>query len=304
MGCWNQTCSLTNLPITAGDEIVLIPLVENFGKPLVGLRYDTNDNYEVLGFPIYGKYNDYGGIENTSTNKYNFEFFQQLEMHEYVSYGKTDTSKPIEFIPDKFETFLNDHICEESTYIIYKDEVKNFNYMMVHKELYNKLIDEMGNIIPYDQSKILRELTKERILHKLQDIETERKKWELYDDKKWFDKYIFQEKVNDCCSLGLCDTSITYDFIMESLLDNLDESLIDELTDMIIFKRVLMYLRKGYLTISGAGSQMNDLYFHKILSEFVLQFINKKIEDAKVYLTAGETFDENKFLLNTVWWRY
>ena len=61
MGCWNETCFLTNVPICWGDEIVAIPLMKTSGG--MGDCRPTKHYHPTLAF-IYGKYDDYGGIED------------------------------------------------------------------------------------------------------------------------------------------------------------------------------------------------------------------------------------------------
>lgn len=62
MGCWNATCNISNLPIYAGDDIVLILLMQTTQNVEFNVCYPT-DNFVPYAFPIFGKYDDYGGIE-------------------------------------------------------------------------------------------------------------------------------------------------------------------------------------------------------------------------------------------------
>lgn len=66
MGCWNETCGLTQMPIEGGDPVRLFLLVKN--------RYSQEDRDSVLhyasdlwrpfGLPLKGTYDEYGRIEN------------------------------------------------------------------------------------------------------------------------------------------------------------------------------------------------------------------------------------------------
>ena len=64
MGCFNETCMLSNLPILAGDEIVTLLLMETEEG-----RGSCNPGvfFHPVPFMIYGKYNDYGGVENPTS---------------------------------------------------------------------------------------------------------------------------------------------------------------------------------------------------------------------------------------------
>jgi hypothetical protein len=63
MGCWNKTCGLSNLHITAGDEVYVFVIEEGTDK--TDRCYSTAFWKPVL-LPFMSKYNDYGGGEESS----------------------------------------------------------------------------------------------------------------------------------------------------------------------------------------------------------------------------------------------
>ena len=75
MGCWNGTCVLTNLPIMADEEVIVLLL--NEGKSYdkyVGNHCHSNTYYSLLPLFFEGKYNDYGAVEECHG-----EFVQDIE---------------------------------------------------------------------------------------------------------------------------------------------------------------------------------------------------------------------------------
>ena len=67
MGCWNETCGLTQLPICGGDPVRMFLIVER--KPPRGYTRDhvmhySSDLWRPYGLPIKGTYDEYGGLEN------------------------------------------------------------------------------------------------------------------------------------------------------------------------------------------------------------------------------------------------
>ena len=62
MGCWNKTCGLSNLPITAGKEAYVFVLEKSESDDHC---YATH-LYKPLLLPFVTEYNDYGGGENSS----------------------------------------------------------------------------------------------------------------------------------------------------------------------------------------------------------------------------------------------
>lgn len=69
MGCWNETCGLTQLPIFSGDPVRLFFLnyVGNAEENHAGHCY-TNDIWSPQYLPVTARYNDYGGVEDVVEN--------------------------------------------------------------------------------------------------------------------------------------------------------------------------------------------------------------------------------------------
>lgn len=77
MGSFNKIGFLSSLPISAGDDTALIFLKPNKYAEKGGTTYST-DWYEPIFLPIFGRYDDYGKIENikqTSSVKFIEDFF-------------------------------------------------------------------------------------------------------------------------------------------------------------------------------------------------------------------------------------
>jgi hypothetical protein len=60
MGCWNETCAVSRLPIFEDDPVVGVLLVDMGGTP----GFATTSAFAPIGLPIRGAYNDYGGIKD------------------------------------------------------------------------------------------------------------------------------------------------------------------------------------------------------------------------------------------------
>lgn len=59
MGCWNETCIVSNLPITCGDEVAMTIVTKNED----GEWYKPNSLFYISPIMFYGEYNDYGSGE-------------------------------------------------------------------------------------------------------------------------------------------------------------------------------------------------------------------------------------------------
>ena len=61
MGCWNETCMVSNLPIESEDEVVLFVLDRTAGAHVPSTY--PSDQWTPLSTPIFGKYDSYGCIK-------------------------------------------------------------------------------------------------------------------------------------------------------------------------------------------------------------------------------------------------
>lgn len=61
MGSWNGTCAISNLHIKAGQRVMVVMLLRN--AQTKSFCY-SNALYDVCPVPFYGKYDDYGGVDN------------------------------------------------------------------------------------------------------------------------------------------------------------------------------------------------------------------------------------------------
>lgn len=279
MGCWNETCFFSNLPIMAGERIVLIPLISSFGIESGKTCYVT-DNYSPMGFVFRGEYNDYGGIENYSVSNIINDFFSTKKIKKIYNKDVTEEdcikafkqsslkspmniaknlmqAEPIDFA--NIDEFLEHLIHEGLCYGIRKLPL---NFVMIHEELYDSLINEIGERIPYGQGKTFRKLWEENIYN--------------FKAKKEQDKKIWKELGMDivpCISspsqeIGIPGANGCYDFMLSKILEGRDD-LIDVLVDTVMLTTAVSLSRKGYLCLSGAGSQSQEYKIHLLLSNFI-----------------------------------
>lgn len=64
MGHYNETCGISQMPITAGDPVRMFLIVENkYGDTGPALSYNS-ELWKPFGLPLRGTYDEYGGLEN------------------------------------------------------------------------------------------------------------------------------------------------------------------------------------------------------------------------------------------------
>lgn len=120
MGSWSVSCGISNIAITSGNECAIIPLVEN--KSEYG-------GYLVSTLPIYGVYNDYGGMEDIVRD----ENVELIEKHLGITIDEF-----VQFLVDGKFTYNRSEInpiiakLEENNRL---EEVSNWRFMWVDKQV-------------------------------------------------------------------------------------------------------------------------------------------------------------------------
>ncbi len=112
MGSWSVYCGISNISITAGNQCVLLPLKKND-------TYEGYLPYLPATLPIFGKYNDYGGIECIEED----ENTKLIEEH----FGCK--------IQDFCNHFTDDDV-DKNSFTNFK-EFKKWKYMFIDRSVYD-----------------------------------------------------------------------------------------------------------------------------------------------------------------------
>lgn len=64
MGCWNETCGITQMPICGGDKVRMFLIVANDYEGYDDCHSYTTDLWRPFGLPLKGTYDEYGRIED------------------------------------------------------------------------------------------------------------------------------------------------------------------------------------------------------------------------------------------------
>jgi hypothetical protein len=96
MGCFNETCGISQLPICDGDNVLCFVLAEKKSilreKP--GIMFYPDGIFNVIMPPISGEYDDYGGIIDIEYNPVCENIMGVLDLYEInENYGKKEYKK-------------------------------------------------------------------------------------------------------------------------------------------------------------------------------------------------------------------
>ncbi len=155
MGCFDSVCSISHLPITEDDDIVLI-YVGSMSHNVYGRTV-----YRPIMFPIFGKYNDYGDIKDVDPDSFGLKMAQQLvtTMFTGVTLPTHHQQEPweifrdntrrgsVQLLPDRWtigsnkSKFVLDDTCQHDThtYTMHCGNGSNVARLLIHKNVYTHI---------------------------------------------------------------------------------------------------------------------------------------------------------------------
>ena len=200
MGSWNGTCLISQTSINSGDDVVGFILEDNVYQhqetrghiPSCGGFCYSNELYKPMLVPFFGKYNDYGSIEEIESTKITKMLTKEL--------GFESEEKLIDYCERDPET----------------NSSGKYQLCMIHRELYEMLMEEHKGWIKQDFDRHLDKINrvKERGLNK----KDEKMFLSLIDISNDYNKV--PEKVNpskDSPELRECFKILTLNSIMNNL---------------------------------------------------------------------------------------
>lgn len=142
MGCWNETCAISGLPILAGDECVEIYLSEN---PFYNVGSSHDDYFFVKYLPIYGIYDDYGSIRPNDED-------QKLVLFIVDDIANKPTNIPIKTLSKKdLDSFIDEGLYLKSSPKDHKKKLK-LERILIHKSIWDKILSM--NYVNYNETVI------------------------------------------------------------------------------------------------------------------------------------------------------
>lgn len=324
MGCWNETCALSNLPIIVGDRVKFLVLL-NIG--VAGKTYYYNDNYIPLCLPMSGEYDDYGAIENIEADEMTATFLSSQKFYmvdrsdkeikdekidsfsktlkhwgcsniSYVAMNSVLNLKEYDFV--SIEEFIRD-VSQDGMYFEHGGKYYLLQLAMYHESLYDTLVSNFQVRVPYEKKENIYTLWYNKI-KKYYDGRKEymelRKIPEDDLSKEQLSKlihYEFEEPV-------FKTSQYSYNFLKryeKYISDENMEDYIKLLTDYIMFTYCLSYGRNGFYAASGLGSQGQERKIQMLISEWVLEYCRSLEDQREVYDDDDDDYDPDE---ETIYW--
>lgn len=261
MGCWNETCGITNLPVSYNDKAVLVPLVRD--------KFATTEDEQWIpaGLPVFGRYDDYGGIVVDPDNEFP-EYSEQaigLLTRSSTSSGALNTRlsewlRPDERLDDDRESLL------------------------IHREAWDDALEYVSEQDRYDFTRgYITE--REAAKSKLDKIEEEffaalAKK----DDTLSEEGRLLKALTHVSHKRGIDASRLFpfYDTVIKPYLAHLDdyvsEQTREQLLNLALMDRFLRFTRRGWNVRMGKGSQDSYLEAHIAAMEAGLRIAKRELK--------------------------
>ena len=132
MGHWSVCCGISNVPIVRGQRCVVLPIRKQ-------KDYSRGDSWISGVLPIYGNYDDYGGLENIEENENTklIESYFNVSIKDFVN----------------FFTMGSIHIEETLLELRENEEIKNWSYMFIDREVFDYMTTHNPDI-QFDKTKL------------------------------------------------------------------------------------------------------------------------------------------------------
>ena len=296
MGSWYATCFMSHLPIEPGDRVAAIILAPRHDTPAAGCTCNADDYFVPLGTPIFGEYDDMGALRKITENKYMLNYLKQLKM----TIPLVSEESRSEYFFVKLEDVVAD-IARKNLYV----NNKLLDMVLIHEDLYYKLLNEVANRIPYDHTESLRDLHVYAITEALGKMA---KNQELFEKAKAEGFSALTEIETEDAVFHKLHDHLRYsndrrwnsmDWFGAEYVKTKDESIIHMIADYILWHTVVEYSRKAYGCMSGRGSQSTEMRLQTIIAEFVI--VKSLLKQSEIEPELIDKTDTNGILRDTMY---
>lgn len=281
MGCWNETCGLSHLPITGGDDVLVFILAENVHRDRRssgGFCYPI-DLWQPICLPFQGKYNDYGTIGPLTSAPTHWEVTEEV-LKDWLLTGPDGPFKVSPLAEDAFDPIERGTIT--GSRLGYKHGI---GHMLVRQDVWQSVLGLKPTHLFYgalsreaahnDVEEFIR-FAQETLPKTLGDLE-EQARWNLKINRHFEDRDRTSSSFFWSVFLP-SEVSPGFSRYRSILLDRVSQgnvsletmrSVLGEIADVSYVSRMMLLLRRFWSPQSGKGSQDTQWGLHQVFSEQV-----------------------------------
>lgn len=290
MGCWNGTCGLSHLPITAGTKVrgfILKPNRYNVADDKivgVGMTY-SHDLYIPLTWSFKGEYDDYGSMENIENDlntKAIIKYFNSSlskgdfkHAHKAKLKNMTDVLNLILADGSKYALMMVIESVFVRTIAGFNDSLEGNTYRQ--SALRNNILEDLKLAKEYLHKSNLR-----NALGKLKVDSSEGKLTAILNSLNmtpWPRRpgsQSFEMSAAEAFSSRSREELIANDFSMMAFKDMLShkDAPLEDMADHYAFCIIMSDARRIWMPQCGNGSQTDQYRLHRVIAEASIAHIN------------------------------
>lgn len=308
MGCWNQTCAVTNIPINGDTDVMgfFLESSEFFEADAYGTSY-PDTLWSPVFIPFAGKYNDYGFMEDMDEKWFKRNITALKHINTQIVPDERD-NESIEITTNNVFDLIHAGRLFTVNNLRHTDESyprqKTVGFMMVHKRVYDHMSKEI-NSWAYNTPVTYMDIYNEGMeLIEYWMKQKENKDEDQDEDDKFYspkslaniirmgipgknDDWKTRNKFQSFCSVSSRSDKVSSIiikmieiFYKKGELDNIHEAL-KEVSKFMVFNSNMSTLRRQYFPPSGQGSQGTSYKQHIEIAQVAIDIMNDRIEYEK-----------------------
>lgn len=285
MGCWNETCGISNIPITFEEPVVVVPLVK---QNHTDVRCYTTALYKPVLLPFYGLYNDYGASEENMgaglpiiLSELNHELIE-MEVGEN-QFHDTEVKRAGFTVEKFFEAVKNNRLFVKD---FQNNQTAPVSFMMIRKKIFNYILN---NYVCETWA-----LGGSRTTYMFKDVLGDISEWidsykEMLKDNRYFARLDISRSFNEKNKTNLVayflsydtvryHTFINYNRIITMLAEAGDDltlkSFVEEMIKVIFIDHFMMHVHKMWLP--QIGSQEFNIEAYRLLVDATTMLLDEE----------------------------
>ena len=284
---------LGSIPIEPYTEVVclLLDMQKARTEPHHQVTYHDDVAYP-MGLPIFGKMGEKGGMMNLEVNPHMEDMLKSRkwyirESYDYKEYEWSSMRNFMRQLRTNRLYYKVDYIYPQAI-----TRMEPLEYVLVHRELYDKLLQHISKRRHWNETKNTRTLVAAKVREVLSFMESARATFEdnkqrLSQMTKEDDGYFeLLRKVLDAESLtfyklysGERHAASGTDYFAELYLKNKDKSLITAITDYLLWEMVMSRTQMGYLCTPCNCDNLVDYPMQSIIHRFALSLVKRPADE-------------------------
>lgn len=280
MGCWNETCAISQIAILSGDPVVCLFLARNGERPRAN-HTGTDAEWTPMLLPFRASYNDYGWVEDIEED---WNTAHIIEMFRYHTRPMAEGNNPYHeraVVPseldwDSLETAIRDERLEVVTFSVerLREAPVPVCMVMIHAKVWDSIVNTGYTNFRgvHTRDSVTKDL--EEAYERAREVADDR-----YGHRKESEPALYMASLLTQIHMEMETSPMRGigEYRPRTISSYLDSDRFlergtegwERMAELCMVCRVMQSLRRSWQPQTGAGSQNNDHSIMRLLSNIV-----------------------------------